>query len=115
MSKKKLNNPFGGLVYSTDPDFKPADDHDDEQETIAPQLQKLRVRLETKHRAGKVVTLVEGFNGKVADEEELGRQLKSHCGTGGSVKDHEIIIQGDHRDKVLHWLLKKGYTGSKKV
>jgi translation initiation factor 1 len=76
---------------------------------------KLRVRLETKHRGGKAVTLVLGFEGKEEDLEELGKKLKNFCGTGGSVKDNEVIIQGDQRDKVLQWLTKNGYTLSKKM
>ena len=70
---------------------------------------KLKVKLETKHRAGKAVTLVLGFIGKEADREDLGKKLKTFCGTGGSVKDGEIIVQGDNRDKALQWLKKNGY------
>jgi translation initiation factor 1 len=114
MSKKKINS-LGGLVYSTDPNFKLPDEIDEEQETIAPAEQKLKIRLDTKHRAGKAVTLVEGFIGTNAGMEELGKKLKSFCGTGGSVKDSEIIIQGDNREKVLQWLLKNGYKSSKKI
>lgn len=114
MSKKKLNS-FGGLVYSTNPDFKLPDDNVEEEETIAPAQQKLKIRLETKHRAGKAVTLVENFIGTSSDKEELGKKLKTFCGTGGSVKEGEIIIQGDNRDRVLQWLLKNGYSASKKI
>jgi translation initiation factor 1 len=114
MSKKKLQS-FSGLVYSTDPNFKLPDENNDEQETIDPSQQKLKVRLDTKHRAGKAVTLVEGFIGTIADMEELGKKLKSFCGTGGSVKDGEIIVQGDNRDKVLQWLQKNGYKLTKRI
>ena len=103
-----------GIVYSTDPSFKlPAE----EQHTItpAPSQQKLRVKLETKQRAGKAVTLVEGFAGTAADAEALGKKLKSFCGTGGSVKDGEILVQGDNREKVLGWLIKNGYSQTKKA
>lgn len=113
MSKKKLND-LGGLVYSTNPDFKLEDDSPADENILAPAQQKLKVRLETKHRAGKAVTLVENFIGNETDKEELGKKLKTFCGTGGSVKDGEIIIQGDHRDKVLQWLVKNGYSASKK-
>lgn len=114
MSKKK-GNVSGGLVYSTDPGFKVEYESSEEPETLTPAQQKLRIRLDTKQRAGKAVTLVTGFEGKSADLEELGKKLKSFCGTGGSVKDGEIIVQGDNRDKVLQWLLKNGYSGSKKI
>jgi translation initiation factor 1 len=114
MSKKKIQSP-GGLVYSTDPDFKLPEDDNEEQQTIEPSQQKLKIRLDTKHRAGKAVTLVEGFIGILADMEELGKKLKSYCGTGGSVKDGEIIVQGDNRDKILQWLLKNGYKSSKRI
>ncbi|HMK04339.1 MAG TPA: translation initiation factor [Ferruginibacter sp.] len=113
MSKKKTG--LGGLVYSTDPNFKPAEENTEEQETLMPSQQKLKIRLDTKHRAGKAVTLIEGFIGMDADREELGKKLKSFCGTGGSVKDREIIVQGDNRDKVLQWLQKNRYTSSKKI
>jgi translation initiation factor 1 len=72
--------------------------------------QPLRLRLETKHRAGKAVTVVTGFVGRDEDLQALGKQLKTYCGTGGSAKDGEIIIQGDQREKVRGWLLKQGYA-----
>ena len=75
----------------------------------------MRIRLETKHRAGKAVTLITGFIGKEEDLEKLGKQLKNFCGTGGSAKDAEIIVQGDNRDKVLDLLLKMGYSRTKKA
>jgi translation initiation factor 1 len=114
MEKKKLNS-LGGLVYSTDPNFKIEEENNTDAETLLPAQQKLKVRLDKKQRAGKAVTLVEGFIGKENDREELGKKLKTFCGTGGSVKDGEIIVQGDNRDKVLQWLLKNNYSGSKKV
>ena len=114
MTKKKIQS-LSGLVYSTDPNFKLPEDEGGEQETIVPSQQKLKIRLDTKHRAGKAVTLVEGFIGTTADMEELGKKLKSFCGTGGSVKDGEIIVQGDNRDKILQWLVKNGYKSSKKI
>jgi translation initiation factor 1 len=103
-----------GIVYSTDASFKFEDDKP-QQETPAAGLQKLKVKLDSRRRAGKVVTLIEGFEGKETDAQELGKKLKTFCGTGGSVKDGEIIVQGDNRDKVLNWLLKNGYKASKKV
>jgi translation initiation factor 1 len=113
MSKK--NKPdTRGFVYSTDPNFN-FEESNDEQPTLPPADQKLKVRLETKHRGGKAVTLVMGFIGSPADAEDLGKKLKNFCGTGGSAKDGEILVQGDQRDKVLQWLLKNGYKYSKKI
>ncbi|HEX5152891.1 MAG TPA: translation initiation factor [Parafilimonas sp.] len=114
MSKK--NKPdTRGFVYSTDPDFSFQPEENEEQETIPPPQQKLRIRLDTKHRAGKAVSLIEGFTGTNDDLEDLGKKLKNFCGTGGSVKDGKIIIQGDQRDKILQWLLKNGYKQAKKI
>ncbi|MEJ0103108.1 MAG: translation initiation factor [Bacteroidota bacterium] len=113
MSKK--NKPdTRGFVYSTDPGFK-FEEENTGLETLSAAQQKLKIRLDTKHRAGKAVTLIEGFIGKEEDLEELGKKLKSFCGTGGSAKDGEIIVQGDQREKVLQWLLKNGYKNSRKI
>lgn len=113
MSKK--NKPdTRGFVYSTDPNFSFHAEENSKQETLPAAQQKLRIRLDTKHRAGKAVSLVEGFVGTNDDLEKLGKQLKNFCGTGGSAKDGEIIIQGDQRDKILQWLLKNGYKQTKK-
>lgn len=109
MSKKKNT---GGIVFSTDPDFVPYEP-ENEIQTLPPNQQKLRIRYETKHRGGKAVTIVAGFVGTEAAMETLGKQLKNHCGTGGTVKEGEILIQGDHRPKVLAWLQKNGYTNSR--
>lgn len=114
MSKKNKGD-INGFVFSTNPDFRFEEEASAPQETLAVNQQKLRIKLETKHRGGKAVTLVSGFVGKEEDLEELGKKLKNFCGTGGSAKDGEIIIQGDQRDKVLQWLLKNGYDKSKKV
>jgi translation initiation factor 1 len=111
MSKKNKAD-TRGFVYSTNPDFS-FESSNEIPETMAPAQQKLRIRLETKHRAGKAVTIVAGFVGTEADLETLGKQLKNQCGTGGSAKDAEIIIQGDQRTKILPWLIKNGYTQSK--
>ncbi len=115
--KKKLSGlgSLGGLVYSTDPDAKIGGDEAPETETPEPGRQKLRIWLETKHRGGKAVTVIQDFIGKETDREALGKQLKNACGTGGSVKDGEILIQGDHREKIYQWLLKNGYTQTKKA
>jgi translation initiation factor 1 len=110
---KKFKPDNRGFVFSTDPGFR-FEEPPEDQETLDPALQNLRVKLETKHRAGKIVTLVDGFIGKQDDAEKLGKQLKNVCGTGGSVKDGEIIVQGDQREKVLQFLLKNGYNKTKK-
>jgi len=113
MSKK--NKPdTRGFVYSTDPNFQ-FEQENENLETLAPLQQQLRIRLNTKHRAGKAVTLITGFTGKDEDLQELGKKLKSFCGTGGAAKDREIIIQGDQREKVMQWLMKSGYTKSKMI
>ena len=113
MSKKSKGDK-NGFVFSTDPNFRFEEEDDQVAETLAPKQQKLRIKLETKHRGGKTATLITGFIGKEEDLEDLGKKLKNFCGTGGSAKDGEIIIQGDQREKVLQWLLKNDYTGTKK-
>jgi translation initiation factor 1 len=113
MTTKKINS-LSGLVYSTDPDFKLEQTDDTEQDTLPPAKQKLKILLDKKRRAGKIVTLIEGFVGTTADREDLGKKLKTFCGTGGSVKDGEIIVQGDNRDKVMQWLQKNGYINTRK-
>ena len=111
---KKNKADSRGFVYSTDPNFQ-FEQEQHSGETLLPAQQQLRVRLETKHRGGKAVTLITGFIGKEEDLEELGKKLKSFCGTGGSAKDNEIIIQGDQREKVMRWLGKNGYAKAKKA
>ena len=111
MSKQKNS---GGFVYSTNPDFQ-FEQNDAPNETLAPAAQKLRIQLETKHRGGKTASVVLGFVGKDEDLEKIAKQLKNICGTGGSVKDGEIIIQGDHRDKIIQWFLKNGFKDVKKT
>ncbi|MFT3904427.1 MAG: translation initiation factor [Niabella sp.] len=112
MSKKNKGDSVG-FVYSTDPNFS-FNDQNETPETLPPAQQKLLLQLETKHRGGKTATVILGFIGSNDDLETLGKKLKTFCGTGGSAKDGEIIIQGDQRDKILQWLQKNGYTQVKK-
>ena len=111
---KKFKKIRGDVVYSTDPDFKyEYEGNDDEPETLPPPQQNLKVWLDRKMRKGKVVTLVKGFIGKDGDLANLAKLLKTKCGTGGSAKNGEIIIQGDMRDKVVDILLSDGYKAKK--
>ena len=102
-----------GVVYSTSVDFDYQTNEAEEPETLAPTAQVLRVRIEKKGRGGKTATLVSGFVGTSADLADLGRTLKSKCGVGGSVKDGEILVQGDFRERVISLLRSMGYTGTK--
>jgi translation initiation factor 1 len=111
MSKKKPDT--RGFVYSTDPNFR-FEQENENIETLPPSQQKLKVSLDTRHRAGKAVTLIAGFIGKDEDLQELGKKLRNFCGTGGSAKDGDVIVQGDQRDKVMQWLNKNGYSHVKK-
>jgi translation initiation factor 1 len=105
---KKVKKSTDGLVYSTD-DSLNLHESFVEEETLVPNLQKLNIRLETKQRGGKKATIVKGFVGKMEDLESLSKKLKSHCGTGGSIVDGEILIQGDMCQKVKAYLQNQGY------
>lgn len=102
-----------GMVYSTNPDFEYTVQESEQAKTLPPEKQNLRVWLDRKQRGGKQVTLVKGFVGSEEDLSELARMLKSRCGVGGSAKDGEIIIQGDHRDRVVELLIAAGYKCKK--
>ena len=106
MSKK---NSTGGIMYSTNPDFEFQQESKEISSTPANNQQDLRVQLDKKQRAGKAVTLITGFVGLGSDLLELGKKLKSKCGVGGTVKDGEIIIQGDFREKIIQILQAEGY------
>lgn len=108
MSKKNI-------VYSTNKNFEYEDDFDEEMETLSPEAQKLKVIIDRKQRKGKSVTLITDFVGTDNDLQTLGKILKQKCGVGGSAKDGEILIQGEHKDKVFDILLKMGYKQTKKV
>lgn len=101
------------IVYSTNPNFSYQTEPDEEAETLPPAQQQLKIMLDKKARAGKQVTLISGFIGKTDDLESLGKALKNLCGSGGSAKDGEILVQGDHRDKILNHLVSKGYKAKK--
>ena len=109
MAKKKKER---FVVYSTNPDFNNEDEFEDE-ETLSPSEQDLRVSLDTKQRKGKSVTLITGFVGTEEDLKQLGKELKSKCGVGGSAKDGDIIIQGGVREKVMKILEDQGYKAKK--
>ncbi len=106
--KKRLN-----IVYSTNPDYYFEEEDTEEVETIDKDKQHLRISLDKRNRKGKSVTLITDFIGTNDDLNALGKLLKTKCGVGGSVKDGEIIIQGDHRQKVLLILQKEGYAKSR--
>lgn len=103
--KDRLN-----VVYSTNPDYKYDSDETEESETLPKEKQPLRILLDKRNRKGKAITLITEFVGSTDDLEALGKMLKTKCGTGGSVKDGEIIIQGDFRNKILEILQKEGYA-----
>ncbi len=110
MAKKKKIN----IVYSTNPDYSYDYDEDLEDETLLPNEQSLYVSIDRKKRAGKEVTLVEGFVGLKEDLKDLAKFLKNKCGVGGSVKDGDILIQGNFKEKVFELLQKEGYSVKKK-
>lgn len=118
MSKKQKKDTENGLVFSTDPDFKFNFFGDETEETeveITPDRQQLRVWIDRKQRGGKEVTLIQGFSGSDEKLKDLAKLLKTKLGVGGAAKDGEIIIQGDHREKVVQILIQTGYTKTKKA
>jgi len=110
---KKQSDKKGGIVYSTDPSFRFDEEEEKDIQTLDKKDQPLVIKIDRKQRAGKAVTLVEGFVGREEDLEALGKELKTHCGTGGSVKDGVILIQGDLCEKISAYLRSKGYIKSR--
>ncbi len=115
MTKKTFKGleSLGSLVFSTNRDLPLDSGEEQEEESIAPAKQDLRVLLDRKNRKGKVATIVTGFQGPDAALEELGKLLKTKCGVGGAVNDGEIIVQGDHAARVLDILLKEGFRAKR--
>ena len=107
--KERIN-----VVYSTNPNYQYEEEQDDVQETLPNNQQVLYVSIDKKQRAGKEVTLIEGFVGNEDDLKELGKVLKSKCGVGGTVKDGEILIQGNFRDKIIEILQKEKFGVKRK-
>ncbi len=107
---KKINNlnDLGGFVFSTNQDFE-FDQQEENKETLENNKQLLEIYLDKKNRAGKIATVIKNFKGNTEDLETLAKMLKTKCGVGGSAKDHEIIIQGNFRDKIIEILNKEGY------
>ena|SRR5579872_605393 len=113
MSKKNKKNDKDGMVYSTNPGFSSFnEDEGTEQEALQPSEQSLRIHLD-RMGGGKFVSRITGFVGSEEEIEKLGKELKQKCGVGGTVKNNEILIQGDHRDKLLLLLTKAGYQAKK--
>jgi translation initiation factor 1 len=112
MSKKNKKDSGGGLMYSTNKNLSFNNDGENEDESLKPGEQNLRLHLD-RMGGGKLLTRVVGFAGSEEDITKLGKELKQKCGVGGTIKNDEILIQGDHRDKILALLNKMGFRAKK--
>jgi translation initiation factor 1 len=112
MSKKNKKDNEGGLVYSTNSNLQFNNFEDGAEESLSAGEQNLRIHLD-RLGGGKLLTRISGFVGSDDEIEKLGKELKQKCGGGGNVKEGNVLIQGDHRDKVLQLLLKAGYRAKK--
>ena len=111
MAKKKMGlEDLGGFVFSTNDDFEDEFQEEQNTEALSPGEQRLEAHFSKKGRGGKTVTIIKGFEGPEEELITLGKSLKKSCGVGGSVKDGEIIIQGDDREKIMKLLEKDGYN-----
>ncbi len=113
MSKKNKHKNREGVVYSTNPEFNYFENMPGLQSTLPNEKQNLIVKIDKKHRGGKVVTLIQGFVGSPDDLKGLGKMIKTKCGVGGSQKDGEIIVQGDFKEKIYQLLLDHNYKAKK--
>jgi translation initiation factor 1 len=112
MSKKHKKENEGGLIYSTNKNLSFDTNDEEKHENVSPSEQDLRIHLD-RMGGGKLLTRIVGFAGNEEEITKLGKELKQKCGVGGTVKNDEILIQGDHRDKVLDILIKKGFRAKK--
>jgi len=108
MDRKQKKRKLKGVVYSTNPHFEYEDEHDN-IETLSAKEQKLDIS-KNKHKGGKTTIIIKGFIGDTNDLKELGKMLKSKCAVGGSIKNNQIIIQGDVREKIMEILQREGYN-----
>lgn len=76
---------------------------------ITKEQQRIRIRME-KRKWGRAVTIIDGLNNQDTDLGRFAQKLKAFCACGGTAKNDQILLQGDHRDKVRSYLIKKGYA-----
>jgi translation initiation factor 1 len=110
---KKQQKIKGNIIYSTDDNFQFDFEEEQQQQTLPREKQQLKIHIDRKNRSGKEITVIGNFVGSIEDLEVLAKFLKTRCGTGGSVKEGEILIQGDLREKIVQILIKEGYNAKK--